>query len=233
VSGQRTTRDIYAGRANVEHMDGATLIERVETDADTELRRLGSDKYLLAATGADLSPAPVVRSVARTAASGRETFAAWAEAGEGEAAAAFAAAADEEGDHYDRIVAELAAITGSEERPEPADDAVADALAAAERAPERVGAGLVGRSLVADRTLLQAVNFFVNEGDEARADLFREFRGVASDRLDGSAAVIDAVCTDDGEYERARTAAVTVIEAAYEEYAAALEEMGLDPKPVC
>lgn len=45
-------------------------------------------------------------------------------------------------------------------------DAFSTHLGAVERTAERVGAGLVGAPLVADRFYLQLVSFFVNEADE-------------------------------------------------------------------
>ena len=55
-------------------MNGQALVEAVRDSQATELDRLGSDKYLVAATGADLERSPVLQSVAASAASGRDTF---------------------------------------------------------------------------------------------------------------------------------------------------------------
>jgi len=218
-------------------MNGQALVEAVRESQATELDRLGSDKYLIAATGADLERAPVLRSVAESAASGRDAFRRWAEAATGEAATAFETAADVEVDHFDRVAESLAAL------PDDGADAAAtidggdapltDALAGFEDPAERVAAAFVGRPLVADRALLQVVNFFVNEADENRADLARELRSDAQRRLDEGADLLDAVCETDADYERARRAAEEVVAAAYDDYATALEAMGVDPKPVC
>lgn len=228
-------------------MGGQSLVERVREERATELGRVGSDKYLVAATGADLSIGPVLRAMAQSAATGREVFGDWADeadadgtdAGESdgdgtaEAAAAFARAAETERDHYDRIAAELRDRADDDERPAPEDGPVREALEEAAETPERIGAGLIGRSLVADRTHLQAVNFFVNEGDRDRADLFRDLRSDHADRVDDAAALLERACESDEDWDRAAAAAERVVEAAYREYADALESMGLDPKPVC
>jgi len=218
-------------------MDGETLLETVREAEATELDRLGSDKYLIAATGADLERAPVLRSVAESAASGRDTFRQWADEATGEAAAAFEDAAEREGHHFDRVVDSLAALPddGADAAAtiDGGDAPLADALADAEDTVERVAAAFVGRPLVADRTLLQVVNFFVNEADERRADLARELRSDAEARLDEGVALLDSVCETDADYERARQAAEEVVAAAYDDYASALEAMGVDPKPVC
>ncbi|QLH81588.1 rubrerythrin family protein [Halosimplex pelagicum] len=218
-------------------MNGQQLVEAVREAQATELDRLGSDKYLIAATGADLERAPVLRSVAESAASGRDTFSRWADEATGDAASAFQTAADTETAQFDRVVASLAEL--------PNDDADAAATIDGTDAPlhaaladtdgtvERLAAGFVGRPLVADRTLLQAVNFFVNEADEERADLARELRSDAQGRLDEGVALLDSVCETDADWERAQRGAERVVEAAYEEYATALEAMGVDPKPVC
>ena len=77
------------------------------------------------------------------------------------------------------------------------------------------------------------INFFVNEADEPTADLFRDLRSETKALTDAGAELLDDVCETDGEWERARRAAEEVIEVAYQEYASTLEEMGLDPAPVC
>lgn len=205
-------------------MDEDDLVADVRANRETPLSRLGSDKYLIAATGADLATPAVLREAARTAASGRDVFERWADEERGDAATAFAAAARREADHYERVVADL------DERPGP-DGAVHAAVADRTGAVERVGAGLVGRGLVRERTTLQVVNFFINEGDNSRADLFREVRSGAEDDVETGADLLAAASSQ--ERERARTAAEAVIERAYEAYADALDAMGVDPKPVC
>ncbi|QLH77113.1 rubrerythrin family protein [Halosimplex rubrum] len=218
-------------------MNGQELLEAVREARATELDRLGSDKYLIAATGADLERAPVLRSVAESAASGRDTFSEWAEEATGDAASAFGTTAAAETEQFDRVVASLAEL--------PNDDADAAATIDGTDAPlhaaladtdgtvERLAAGFVGRPLVADRTLLQVINFFVNEADEGRADLARELRSDAQERLEEGVDLLESGCETDADWERARGAAESVVAAAYEGYASALEAMGVDPKPVC
>lgn len=208
-------------------MTERALAERVRESEATALRRLGSDKYLVAATEAQLDAPSVLRSVARDAASGRAVFDGWADDGSGDAAAAFERAATEEREHYERIAAELA--DGPESDP---DGSVHGFLDGVEETVARLGAA-IGRALVLDRTLLQAVNFFVNEGDRERADLMRDLRSAAEERLGEWESLLDDVATADAERDRAAEAAHAVIRRAYEEYAAALSAMGVDPKPVC
>jgi len=218
-------------------MNGQQLVEAVREARATELDRLGSDKYLVAATGADLERAPVLRSVAESAASGRATVSRWADEATGDAASAFGTAAEAEAARFDRVVDSLADL------PDDGADAAATidgtdaplhaALADTDGTVERLAAAFVGRPLVADRTLLQVVNFFVNEADEGRADLAREFRSDAGERLEEGVALLDSVCETDADWERAQRSAERVVETAYEEYASALESMGVDPKPVC
>jgi hypothetical protein len=224
-------------------MHGQTVVDAVGEQRATELDRLGSDKYLIAATGADLSSGPVLRTVARSAAGGRDVFERWAGAESGDVAAAFADAADREADAYERVVAaadlgEVAADSagGSEAVRDAADSpeaAVTAALSETDGTVERVAAGLVGRPLVADRTLLQVVSFFVNEADENRAQLARELRSDADARLEAGTALLDSVAESDEDVERAQAAAARVVADAYAAYADALEAMGVDPKPVC
>jgi len=215
----------------MEDMDAERFVEAVRESQATELGRLGSDKYLIAATGADLTEGSVLESVARTAASGVERFESWADAEDGAAAETFAAAAATERDHRRRLRERLA-DTGAPVPEGPGDDAVHAALGGAETTVERAGA-LVGRGLVGDRTRLQVVNFFVNEGDSAGAEFARELRSDATGQVDSGADLLATACADEADRVAARDSAERVVEAAYDEYAAALEAMGVDPRPVC
>ncbi|MEF8851889.1 MAG: rubrerythrin family protein [Haloarculaceae archaeon] len=212
-------------------MDAEDFLETVRDARATELHRLGSDKYLIAATSADLADGPVLASVARTATSGVERFESWADHESGAAAETFAAAADTERDHRRRL-AERLADADAAVPDDPGDDAVHAALAEAATTAERAGA-LVGRGLVADRTRLQVVNFFVNEGDSPGADFVRELRSDANDQVEAGADLLEAVCDDEDDWTVARDSVGRVVAAAYDEYASALEAMGVDPKPVC
>jgi len=216
-------------------MDGDSFVEAVSEAQATELHRLGSDKYLVAATGADLAEGPVLASVAREAARGRETFETWADDERGPAAETFATAAATEAEHLDRLRERLDDGTAGSGEPGEDDSGAAgvdEALGTAETTAERAGA-LVGRGLVRDRTLLQAVNFFVNEGDNAGADFVRELRSDANDQVSAGGELLETVRESDDDWDDARAAAERVVEAAYDDYAAALEAMGVDPKPVC
>ena len=222
-------------------MDGQELVDAVREGRATQLDRLGSDKYLIAATGADLEPAPVLRTLAESAASGRATFDSWAAEANGTADGsvgdAFEDVAAREADHFDRVVDSLVALPDDGADASESIDASADpmdaTLAAQDGTVARVAAGFVGRPLVADRTRLQVVNFFVNEADESRADLARDIRSDAQSRLDEATAFLDDVCAAERDWDRARAAAESIIGAAYEDYAERLESMGVDPKPVC
>ncbi len=209
-------------------MDGQTFVESVREDKRTELDRLGSEKALLAATRADLSAGTVLETVALTLEGLRATLDGWAgETSEEGAREAFADAATVLGEECERVGAELDA--------EPAGDppAPVPSVRAFGGTPERVGAAFVGHGLVFDGVLLQAVSFFVNEAERGRADLMRDLRSGASERVDAGAATLESVCAADAEWERAESAARAVVDAAYEDYAETLDGMGIDPKPVC
>ncbi|WP_336000683.1 rubrerythrin family protein [Halorientalis halophila] len=209
-------------------MDGQAFLERVREDERTALERLGSDKALLAATGADLDADTVLGVLAATERYHRETFERWAEAAADEAAAdAFRAAAETAGTHVERLQAGR-----SEDAAETADD-LETGVGGQDDDVARAAAGLVGASLVLDRTLLQAVNFFVNEADERRANLIREVRTATEDRLETGLDLLDELCEGDADWERAMDTATDAVAAAYDDYAERLEEMGIDPKPVC
>ncbi|WP_424016559.1 hypothetical protein ACOZ4N_11700 [Halorientalis pallida] len=207
-------------------MDGQQFLDRVRENERTALERLGSDKALLAATGADLDTDTVLGVLAATELFHADAFRRWSEETDDERVAeAFATAAETAGDHADRLDADLDAV--------PDESGVETGVGGQDGDGERAAAGLVGASLVLDRILLQAVNFFVNEADERRADLIRAVRSEADDRRDAGLALLADLCESDDEWERAATAAEAAVAAAYDDYVATLDDMGIDPKPVC
>lgn len=210
-------------------MDGTELVEAVRESKATALERLGKEKALIAATGADLATETVLRAAAASERRAQRTFEGWAESEPNDAArAAFERVATTEADHYDRIVEHL------EESPaEPETDPLHASLREVERTVERVGAGLVGRPLASERTLLQVVNFFVNEADTAGVDLFRDLREETRRVPEEGALLLDGLCSGEDDWVLARKAAEDAIQVAYDDYAETLQGLGLDPKPVC
>ena len=201
-------------------MDTDSLLAAVREENATALDRLGSDKALLAATNAQLETDAVLGVTASTLAAASDTAAAWADKTSGEAADALGRAAETYADARDRVTEE-----GTDASADPVFlrlDAAGDC--------ERVAAATVAAPLVLDRLLLQCVSFFVNEADTARADRFRDVREQCDDLLDDGAAAAAAVCDSQ---EAAVGAATATIEAAYDDYAARLDAMGFDPKPIC
>lgn len=209
-------------------MNGTELVTAVREERATELDRLGSEKALVAVTGAQLEPGPVLSAPARLLAGVAATFADWAGTTDGPAGEAFADAAATTTEHGDALL-ELADAADADGDP----PFVVDELRTAETTPERAAAGLAASPMVAERLLLQVINFLVNEGDRSKADTVREARSDLQAMPDDAAALLDAVCTDDGDWVTAQNAATDAIGTAYDEYASSLEEMGLDPKPVC
>ncbi|WP_128477612.1 rubrerythrin family protein [Halorussus pelagicus] len=218
-------------------MDADTFPDAIRTAKATELDRLGSQQALVALTDADLDTEQVLRAAARSEHTASETFSEWAESatvdgekeGDGatDAAETFAALAEQERDHYDRVAAELDAefeVAGE-------IDSMHEYLRDLDTAVEWA-AGLVGRSLASDRTQLQVVNFFVNEADERRADLFRDLRSDTQAGVSTGADLLADRCDGD-DWERAMEVAERTVQIAYDEYAETLEGMGLDPKPIC
>ncbi|WP_232701079.1 rubrerythrin family protein [Halobacterium wangiae] len=207
-------------------MDADNFRDSVEAANATQLDRLGSSKRLVAITGADLSEETVLRAAAASEAAATEVFEAWAADSDGDAAETFESFAAHERDHYDRVTAELGDEVAAE------SGAVHDYLREQDDAVSRAGA-TVGRGLVATRTLTQFVGYFVNAADEARADLFRELKRETSEDTDAAVELLAATCESDEDWERAEAAATGAVDAAYEEYVAALEGMGVNAKSVC
>jgi len=203
-------------------MNGQMLLEEIREAKETELERLGSEKALLAATGADLSEAAILSRIAHTLDGLGAVFEEWADVD-----TAFGEAAASLGEESERAKTALDGVrTGEPPVPLPTVRTLDGDI-------ERVAGGLVAHGMVFDGLCLQAVSFFVNEADERHADLCRDLRSSANSRIDTGAEVLDSRCTDDADWERARTAASEVIEAAYRDYVESLDGMGIDPKPVC
>lgn len=210
-------------------MDGSTFVETVQRSKATQIERLGKEKALVATTNASLERAAVLTAAAHAEARARDTFETWATDESNERAReAFETVAATERDHYERVVEML----DSEPSP-PEPDPLHRYLRGLDSTVERVGAGLVGRPLAAERTLLQVVNFFLNEADNPGADTFRTIRSETAATVDTGAEVLEAVCDDDADWVLAQQAAEGAIQTAYDEYAETLEGLGIDPKPVC
>ena len=210
-------------------MNGTELVTDVRGARETELSRLGSEKAVVAATDARLEPGPVLSAAARPLDGGAGTLAGWADGTDDERArTAFADVADDLADHRDAILDLDDAASAGGDVPY-----LVDELRTAATTPERVAAGLVAYPLVVERLLLQVINVLVNGGDRSDADVVREARAALQAIPEEGATLLDAGCVDDGDWVTAQTAATDAIGTAYDEYASRLEELGLDPKPVC
>ncbi len=198
------------------------IADAVRESRATELDRLGSSKAVIALAGADLDTERVLRAAATSEATARATFIAWGETEtDDDARAVWERAAAQEAEHLGRVEA----AAGAEADSEP--DALHDYLRGLSATDERVG-GFVGRCLVAERTLLQLVNFFVNEADEEHAELFRELRADTANALAWGEALAETADEETGV--RAAEKAITE---SYDAYVESLGAFGIDPKPLC
>lgn len=210
-------------------MDGSEFVERVRSSNESPLDRLGSEKALVATTAGRLDRETVLETTAAAEVRAMQTFEQWIDdETDDRARKAFEAERDREREHRDRVVA-FGDLQGVEAEPDPLHEYLRDL----DETVDRVAAGLVARPLVASRTLLQVINFFTNEADEAAAELIRDLRGETDEQVDRGAEVLEVCCQSDDDWERAMAAAGDTIDLAYAEYAECLEGMGIDPKPVC
>jgi len=195
-------------------MDPTDLVDRVRSENNTELSRLGSSKSLYADTEGEMEGDAVLAALADTTHHAAEVFEGWGEP--------FGAAADRERDHYVDIAGELDAH-------EPGDrPALVESFSGLETEVERLGAA-VGYTLVAEAKAGQATGFFTGQADPQTASLFREISD-GYETLRGE--LLDALEPHD-DPEGGAAAATAVVGAAYEEYVDRLESMGINPKPVC
>ncbi|WP_247003651.1 rubrerythrin family protein [Halosolutus gelatinilyticus] len=208
--------------------DSEAFVETVREDNQTALSRLGSSKSLYADTGGDIDTEPVLQATADAEHAAWRTFAAWAddEAHDG-ARQAFEKTAEEEREHYETVLDKL----GDDYEPESVP-ALHEYLRGLETTVERVGA-FVGRIVASKRSKDQVVGYFVGDADPQTAQVFREFGSDLDDQLDRAESLLETVCEDEEDEERALEAANGAIEAAYDEYVENMEAMGANPKPVC
>ncbi|MFC4436243.1 MULTISPECIES: rubrerythrin family protein [Natrialbaceae] len=207
--------------------DTEAVLETVREENDTALSRLGSSKSLYAETGGDIDTEPVLRATADAEYAAWQTFRAWADDEDHDAARdAFETTAAEEREHYETVSERLEAY-----EPETVP-ALHEYLRDREDTVERAGAFL-GRILASKRSKEQVVGYFVGDADPQTANLFREFGDDLDGQLERGTDLLEDVCADEDDYERAVDAASGAIEAAYGEYVDSLEELGANPKPVC
>ncbi|MFB6223410.1 MAG: rubrerythrin family protein [Haloarcula sp.] len=203
-------------------MTAADLIDAVRDDQQTELSRLGSSKTLYADTRGEMEPDVVMAAAAAREQAAHETFDAWSGDEHDDAAALFADAAAETADRRDNTDAESAGRT----------PAMHDVLDGLDGTVERLG-GFVGWTLVDKKVKEQYTGFFTGQADPQTASTFRSAGSDVEDLREAAAELLDAVCESDDDWNEAEEAAIDVISAAYDEYFETLEDLGVNPKPVC
>ncbi|WP_416839678.1 rubrerythrin family protein [Haloferax sp. DFSO52] len=211
-------------------MDAASFRDAVETAKQTQLDRLGSSKLLLALTNAELSESAVFRAAAHSESVARETFQLWADDETNDRVrGVFEETARQEAEHLQRVLDAADADIDSPDGP----GVMHAYLRGRDDTIERVAAGMVGRGLVSVRTHTQVIGFFVNEADVANTRLFRELKAETEATLTTGLELLDDLCEDDDDWERAQMVAEYVIQVAYDDYADGLAELGVDPRPLC
>ena len=212
-------------------MNADEFLTTVRDENETALSRLGSSKSLYAATEGEMEAEVVFRAAARSEQAAAETFRGWAddEESDQQVREAFEAFAEQERDHYEQVVGKLddEPDSGSGEVP-----AIHEYLRGIEDDPGKVG-GFLGRTLASEKSKEQMVGFFVGQADPQTAQLFRDLGDDLDGQLERGRELLADVCESDEDWERALEAASGAIGAAYDEYTESLEEMGVNPKPVC
>ena len=197
------------------------FVSAVREANKTELSRLGSSKALYALTAGEMEPDAVLTAMADDHHVAAGTYEAWVDEADGDAAELFAAAAAAEREAYETVAGEV-----DDHDPGSAPD-LYDAMADAETTAERLGA-FVGRTLVAKAHRSQATGFFTGQADPGTASTFRGLGGDLEDHLEDAVALLS-----DDDADAAEPLADAVVTAAYDDYFGTLEEMGVNPKPVC
>ncbi|AGN01923.1 hypothetical protein L593_09890 [Salinarchaeum sp. Harcht-Bsk1] len=209
-------------------MEATDVRDAVQEQKATELSRLGSSKSLYAATAGEMESEAVLAAAADADRAAADCFAAWAEdESDEDARAAFEATAEEEDSHVETILAELDDYEASAD-----GDELADHLTGIEGTAARAGAFL-GRVLVADEQKSQYVGYFVGNADPQTASVFRDLRGDLDEQEGRAMELLDVICDSDDDWDTAQAAALEAVQIAYEAHVSTLEDLGVDPKPVC
>jgi hypothetical protein len=199
--------------------------DAVRAACTTELDRLSGDKVLLAATDATLERAAVLGALRRSFGRAAVQSEAWSRTAEAPVGAVLAEAAD----GFGAAGADLAEDAASD----PPDGPTVLTLGDPQGALARAGACCVAVPLLLDGLALQGVSFFVNEADTSRADRCRAARDALDEIGDDATATLAEACADEADRSAVVDGAVAAIEASYATYVESLEDMGLDPKPIC
>jgi hypothetical protein len=198
------------------------FVDAVRTDNRTALSRLGSSKALYADTAGNLADEAVLQAAADRAHHAAETLTAWAEAADGDVEALFAETAAAEREHVETVADERGDYS-------PGDPpAVQTYLRTVDGTDARLGA-FVGWALAASENAKQVVGYFVGQASPRTASTFRDVSGDYEQYLETASETVTRVEHPD----EARRAADAAVEADYNEYFDTLEEMGVNPKPVC
>ncbi|NHN60962.1 MULTISPECIES: rubrerythrin family protein [Halorussus] len=210
-------------------MNADEFLDAVRDDNETALSRLGSSKSLYAATEGEMDPEVVFASAADAEHAASETFQGWADDDDASESVreTFADFADQERDHYDKVVGKLDGDHEPGEVP-----AIHEYLRDLGDDPARVG-GFLGRTLASEKSKGQMVGFFTGQADPQTAQLFRDLGDDLDGQIERGKELLAAVCEDDADWDAALEAAGGAIQAAYDEYTETLEGMGVNPKPVC
>lgn len=201
--------------------------DAIRDDNRTALSRLGSSKSLYADTRGEMEREAVLAAQADAAHAEVEVFSAWAgDETDEPAGEAFRAAAAAASDRYEIVADEL---DGHDPEEVPA---YVEYLRGLEDTVERLG-GLVGHALIADEKASQATGFFTGQADPGTARVFRSMGEIFDEELDQAIDRLGDLCDAEDDWDHALAAAGGTVQAAYDEYVEHLEDMGVNPKPVC
>ncbi|MFB6309541.1 MAG: rubrerythrin family protein [Haloarculaceae archaeon] len=203
-------------------MDADDLTDAVRDDQKTELSRLGSSKSLYADTRGEMEPDAVRAAAAAREQAASDVFEAWADDADSDAADLFDEAATEAADRAGAIDAEPADWT----------PAVVEYLDERSGTVARLG-GLVGWALADEKNKEQLTGYFTGQADPRTASTFRSAGSDVADLRERAGDLLESICEDESDWADAEEAAVGAVAAAYDEYFETLEDLGVNPKPVC
>lgn len=205
-------------------MDGESFVTELESARARELDRLGPDGLLLALTDGTREADRVLAAAAASEYAAAETFHAWAaDEGDDGARAAFVHAAEQEDEHYERVVDRLDAFD-----PPSAPGPMHAYLRARTHTIERIATGLIARPVVSLRTHARVVDFLAETGEGPAADLFADLQAETEVLIEVGEGLLETRCTA-RDWERARATGEYLLQVVAEDHLDTLAALGQEP----
>lgn len=207
-------------------MRDLTFHEKIADAKRDSLDDFASERLLPVLAGGEVTRERLLRAMADSEHAARETFRQWAdepdEEADSEIRKTFAAVAQQEDEHRDRVLNAL------DEPYEPNDGGPLHTyLRSREDTVQRLASGLIARPLVSIASYDRLVEHFEGRHEDA-ASLARDLRAETEDVIADGNALLATHCDDESDWERARMTATYTIQVAHDDFRDASRSVNVD-----